>query len=198
MSDLPSTRLTLLRRLGDRDQREAAWREFGALYAGPVYGLICRCGVNPADAEVLAQEVMIKVFRSLATYRGDGPFRAWLRRTVVHCVSDFWRGRPRDRASGDPDADERLAQVADPHWEHDWRDRLIDLACEHVRERQRQPLHWRAYLEFVVEGRSAREVAASLGLDSGYVYVIKGRIQKQLKEEIQRLTAEWGEGEGEP
>jgi RNA polymerase sigma-70 factor (ECF subfamily) len=198
MPDLPSTHLTLLRRLGDPAQREAAWREFGALYAKPVYSLIRRCGVGEADAEVLTQEVMIKVFRSVATYRGAGPFRAWLRRTVVHCVSDFWRGRRPDRGSGSPDVAEQLAQVADPHWEHDWRDRLVQLACDRVRQQQRQPLHWRAYCEFVLEGRSAREVEASTGLAQGYVYVIKGRIGKQLREEMQRLMAEWGEEGDQP
>jgi RNA polymerase sigma-70 factor (ECF subfamily) len=198
MSHWPSTNPTLLRRLNDPCQREEAWREFSTLYGQPVYGLIRRGGVGEDDAEVLTQEVRIKVFRSLASYRAEGPFRAWLRRMVVRCVCDFWRSRRPDRASGDPDTADRLAQVPDPHWEHDWRDRLIHLACERVRLQQRQPLHWQAYCEFVLEGRSAKQIEASTGIGQGYVYVIKGRIQKQLREEMQRLMAEWGEGEDEP
>jgi RNA polymerase sigma factor (sigma-70 family) len=197
MSDLPSTRLTLLRRLGDQDQREAAWQEFLALYARPVYGLIRRRGLGEADAEVLTQDVMIKVFSSLATYRGEGRFRAWLWRMVGNCVTDFWRSRRPDQASGHPNVAEQLAQVIDPHWDHDWRDRLLRLACERVSQRC-QPRHWQAWCEFVLEERPAREVEASTGLNQGYVYVIKGRIQKLLREEMQRLTAEWGEGEDQP
>jgi RNA polymerase sigma factor (sigma-70 family) len=180
MSDWPSTHLTLLRRLGDPNQREDAWREFWGLYTQPVYGLIRRSGISQDEAEVLAQEILMKVFRSLAGYRAEGPFRGWLRRVVVRCVCDYWRSRRPDRASGSPDMAERLEQEPDRHWEHDWRDRLIHFACERVRQ-QRQPLHWQVYCEFVLEGRSA-----------------KGRIQKQLKEEMQRLMAEWGEGEDEP
>src|SRR5262249_6876725 len=163
----------------DPAQREGAWREFSTLYGQPVYGLIRRGGVGEDDAEVLTQEVMIKVFRSLAGYRAEGPFRAWLPRMVVRCVCDFSRRR-RPHATRATQA--RLAKVPDPHWEHDWRDRLIHLACERVRCQQRQPLHWQAYCEFVLEGRSAKQIEASTGIGQGYVYVIKGRIQKQLRE----------------
>jgi RNA polymerase sigma factor (sigma-70 family) len=194
--------MTLLGRMVDQEQREAAWREFVALYTKPVLGLIRHLsGINQADAEDLTQKVMIKVFRSLKDYRRDGRFRSWLRKIVRRCVIDCMRSQRADRATGHSDVAEQLAQVEnrhsqveDRHWEDDWRDRLFHLACDRVKERC-QRLHWQVFCELCLEERSAVEIAASTGLNQAYVYVIRGRIYKQVKEEIQRLKAKWGEGD---
>ena len=38
---------------------------------------------SPADAQDAAQEAFVRAYQSLATYRGDGPFGAWVRRIAV-------------------------------------------------------------------------------------------------------------------
>jgi RNA polymerase sigma-70 factor (ECF subfamily) len=38
---------------------------------------------NPTEAEDVAQEAFLKAYRSLATYRGDGPFAAWVARIAA-------------------------------------------------------------------------------------------------------------------
>jgi RNA polymerase sigma-70 factor (ECF subfamily) len=192
MHDGPKTRRSLLHRLSDPPEREAAWQEFLDLYAKLVYRFILRHGINTADAEVLTQEVLIKVWRSLGTYAGQGPFRSWLQRMARNCVCDYWRQQPRDRASGNPAAAEQLEGVADPHWEEDWHDHLYQLACDRVRK-QVQSSHWRAFCEFALEGHSAKEVEALTGERASYVPVIKARVQKRLNAEIQLLRSEWGD-----
>ena len=58
-----------------------------------VHALAFRLLGNPEDAEDLAQEGFVRAFRSLAFYRGDGSFAAWLRRIVVHLAQDRFRAR---------------------------------------------------------------------------------------------------------
>jgi RNA polymerase sigma-70 factor (ECF subfamily) len=38
---------------------------------------------NPTEAEDVAQEAFLRAYRSLATYRGDGPFAAWVSRIAA-------------------------------------------------------------------------------------------------------------------
>ena len=45
----------------------------------------------PDQVEELAQEVFIKAFQSLAGWRQDGHFRAWLSVIAVRTCYDYWR-----------------------------------------------------------------------------------------------------------
>ena len=38
---------------------------------------------SPVDAQDAAQEAFVRAYQSLATFRGDGPFGAWVRRIAV-------------------------------------------------------------------------------------------------------------------
>ncbi|MEX1296276.1 MAG: sigma-70 family RNA polymerase sigma factor [Candidatus Limnocylindrales bacterium] len=48
-----------------------------------VIGLCRRLLRDPAEAEDVAQEAFIQAYRSLPTFRGDGPFGAWLGRIAT-------------------------------------------------------------------------------------------------------------------
>ena len=49
------------------------------------------------EAENQAQEVFIKAFQSLAGWRQDGHFRAWLSVIAVRTCYDYWRKHYRSR-----------------------------------------------------------------------------------------------------
>jgi RNA polymerase sigma-70 factor (ECF subfamily) len=52
-----------------------------------VIGICHRMLGDPADAEDVAQDAFIQAYRALATFRGDGPFGAWLRRIVIRVAA---------------------------------------------------------------------------------------------------------------
>ena len=65
---------------------------------------ICRCVVgDPADAADAAQDAFLQAYRALATFRGDGPFGAWLRRIAIRVAAARIAAR-RDELSLDVDA----------------------------------------------------------------------------------------------
>ena len=64
---------------GDRE----AFRLIVERAQGPVYRACLRVLGTAADAEDAAQESFVTAFRSLATYRGDGPLQAWLVRIAT-------------------------------------------------------------------------------------------------------------------
>jgi RNA polymerase sigma-70 factor (ECF subfamily) len=78
----------LIRRLKQRD--EAAFREMVQTHQQQVYNLIFRMLGNREEAEDLAQEVFVTVFKSIDSFRGESRFSTWLYRvTVNHCHNRF-------------------------------------------------------------------------------------------------------------
>ncbi len=69
-----------------------AWEVLVRQNIGWVYVVCCRWTRSHSRAEDLAQEVFIRVFQSLDSYRGDGTgFRNWLRRIATNLLIDDYR-----------------------------------------------------------------------------------------------------------
>lgn len=90
----------LVRRLKDREER--AFREMVEEYGDRVFSLTYRMLGNREEAEDLAQEVFITIFKSIDSFRGDSKFSTWLYRvTANHCknrIKYLARRHDRDRA----------------------------------------------------------------------------------------------------
>ena len=81
---MPFGERRLIRRLRDRDER--AFREVVQTYGDQIYNLTYRMLGDPAEAEDVAQEVFITVFKSIDSFRGDAKFSTWLYRIAAnHC-----------------------------------------------------------------------------------------------------------------
>jgi RNA polymerase sigma-70 factor (ECF subfamily) len=90
---------SLLRRLRDRDER--AFRELIDSHRDRVFNITYRMLGHRAEAEDIAQEVFITVFKTIDTFREESKFSTWLYRvTVNHCknrIKYLARRRDRDR-----------------------------------------------------------------------------------------------------
>lgn len=74
----------LVRRLRERD--EQAFRELVTEHRDKVYNLTFRMLGNRAEAEDLAQEVFITVFKTIDSFREEAKLSTWLYRVAVnHC-----------------------------------------------------------------------------------------------------------------
>jgi RNA polymerase sigma-70 factor (ECF subfamily) len=200
MPESPLTRSSLLVRL--RDVRDAvAWAQFVQVYAPLIHGFARRQGLQDADAADLTQEVLQTVagaIRGLAYDPARGSFRGWLFTVVRSRLSNF-RRRQRshpDAGSGDTEVQHMLAGVPAPDddgawWDQEHERRLFAWAAEQVRPAV-EPATWQAFWGTAVEGRTAKEVAAGLGLSVAAVYMAKSRVLGRLKEIIREA-----EGEGD-
>lgn len=90
---------SLLRRLRDRD--EHAFRELIDDHRDRVFNITYRMLGNRAEAEDVAQEVFITVFKTIESFREESKFSTWLYRvTVNHCknrIKYLARRHDRDR-----------------------------------------------------------------------------------------------------
>src|SRR5215813_6022412 len=100
----------LLRRLRDRDER--AFREMVEAYQDRVFNLLFRMIGAREEAEDLAQEVFVTVFKSIDQFRGESKLSTWLYRVAAnHCKNRIkYLARRHDRSTSELDeAAERTA-----------------------------------------------------------------------------------------
>jgi len=72
----------------DRAQRGDAksFEDLYHLHKRRVYSLCLRMTSNAAEAEDLAQEAFLQLYRKIATFRGESAFSTWLHRLTVNVV----------------------------------------------------------------------------------------------------------------
>jgi RNA polymerase sigma-70 factor, ECF subfamily len=67
-----------------RKGNQEAFADLVRRYQARVYNMALASTANEADAEDAAQEVFVKVFRGLGSFRGESTFRTWLYRVAVN------------------------------------------------------------------------------------------------------------------
>jgi len=79
---------------------ETAWEELVRLYTRQIYGLCFRFTGSGSEAQDLTQEVFLRVFRTLRTFRAaEGSFATWLTRVTRNLLIDHYRRSRQDRAT---------------------------------------------------------------------------------------------------
>ncbi len=79
---------------GDTTAFASLYREFAPF----AYSILKRQLGSCPQVDDLLQQVFIKVYRELPVYKGDKPFRAWLRRACYFTVYDYLRQSKRHKA----------------------------------------------------------------------------------------------------
>jgi RNA polymerase sigma-70 factor (ECF subfamily) len=193
MPELPDTRHSLLMKVAESANPDA-WREFTAIYRPAVYRLARRRGLQDADAEDLAQQVLVIISRKIADWRPAAPsgaFRAWLttiaRNAIVNALT---RGTKQigvggsgtlDRLGNQPSRDE-----VEPEIDEEVRRGLFRQAAEQIRPEFEEST-WAAFWLTAVEGLAVEDVARRLGKKTGSIYAARSRIMRRLKEQIQEM-----------
>ena len=79
---------------------EAAWEALTETYTRRVYGMCYRFTGNDGQAQDLTQEVFLRVFKSLKSFRaGEGSLITWLTRLTRNLLIDHYRRSRLDRST---------------------------------------------------------------------------------------------------
>ena len=200
------TRYTLLSRLEDRGDQDS-WKDFFDTYWRLIYSVALKSGLTEAEAQDVVQETIISVARDIHKFERDralGSFKGWLRNIIRWRIADQLRKRTRaswgdaSQTGADlPPPD--VAEIPDPAgeaaesvWEEEWQSNLLKAAMEKIKPQVREE-HYQIFDLYVIKQWPVRQVARTLRVNVGLVYLVKYRLSALLKKEIRRLEEQWNQ-----
>ena len=149
----------------NRDAVQAAGGDalaFERLYSshlGRIHGLVRRMA-GPGDADEITQDVFVRAWQKLGTFRGESAFSTWLHRLAVNVVVERFRSAATKRAKLHDDG--VVLEALPSRTERPDRRMQLDAALEHLPHGARQ-----IFVLHDVEGYKHDEIASMLAISSG-------------------------------
>jgi RNA polymerase sigma-70 factor (ECF subfamily) len=160
-------------------------------YSPRVFATARRYARRDSEIEDIVQEVWLKAFDKLKTFRGEAPFEHWLMRMTVRTCYDFLRAHQRSRESA-------FSEISEP--EEDWLERFVadpasapedaDAAKMLVdRVLEKLPPDARLVIQLLeIEDRSVKEIAELTGWSVPLVKVRAFRARGEMRKILARIT----------
>jgi RNA polymerase sigma-70 factor (ECF subfamily) len=160
-------------------------------YSPRVFATARRYARREDEVQDIVQEVWLKAYQKLSSFRGDAPFEHWLMRLAVHTCYDFLRAHQRNRESSFSDLTEPESNwldhfVADPDSSPEDASAakaLIDRILEQLSPPARMII---TLLE--IEDRSVKEISQITGWSVPLVKVRAFRARAEMRKILARLT----------
>ncbi len=162
-------------------------------YSPRVFATVRRYARRESEVPDIAQEVWLKAFQKLGSFRGEAPFEHWLMRMTVRTCYDFLRAHQRNRELN-------FSELSDP--ETNWLERFVAHDTEGLEhadaarmlvERVLQALSPPARLIITlleIEDRSVKEIATLTGWSVPLVKVRAFRARAEMKKVLAKLKRE--------
>ncbi len=160
-------------------------------YERRIYLLAFHYCPNPQDAEDLSQEVWLKAYQALGSFRGESTFYTWLRKITINCFLNHqrarhysWRGQTTDitlLGADSIEGDERLASASNS--ETTLHNRIL---AERVMQALSEltPPQRLIFLLKHHEGMTYEEIAKAVGCSTGTAKKSVSRAVRKLREHL--------------
>jgi RNA polymerase sigma-70 factor (ECF subfamily) len=155
-------------------------------YERRIYSLALHYCRHHQDAEDLSQEVWLKAYRALPTFRSEASFYTWLRKIMINCFLNHRRARPFGwgRQEDDVAGSEAVAGSEEvfgpPRLEIDLQNRLALVKVMQVLA-EVTPQQRLSFLLKHHEGMTYEEIAKELGCSAGSVKKSVSRTVMKLR-----------------
>ncbi len=162
-------------------------------YSPRIFATARRYARRESEVEDIVQEVWVKAFQKLASFRGEAPFEHWLMRLAVRTCYDFLRGHQRNRET-------TFSELTEP--EGDWLERFVQEpgsasenadAARLLVERLLKQLSPAARLVITlleIEDRSVKEISKLTGWSVPLVKVRAFRARGEMRKILARIAKE--------
>jgi RNA polymerase sigma-70 factor (ECF subfamily) len=162
-------------------------------YQNRIFAMARRYARRESEVEDIVQEVFIKAFQKLDSYRAEAPFEHWLMRLSVRTCYDFLRNHQRNRESvftdmTDQETDWLERFAADPDTALETADAARDLV-ERVLSQLPPPA--RLILTLLeIEERSVKEISELTGWSISLVKIRAFRARAAMRKCLAKMTME--------
>jgi len=169
----------------------ASFEPLVAKYSPRVFATARRYARRESEVEDIAQEVWLKAFDKLKSFRGEAPFEHWLMRMTVRTCYDFLRGHQRNREAS-------FSELSEP--EEDWLNRFVadpgsaaeDAAAAKTlvaRVLKKLSPEARLVIQLLeIEDRSVKEIAKLTGWSVPLVKVRAFRARGEMRKILSRMA----------
>lgn len=162
-------------------------------YQPKVFATARRYSRREDEVEDVVQEIFLKAFQKLSTFRGDAPFEHWLMRLAVRTCYDFLRNHQRNRENaftelheGDDDWLDRFAAEPGIDSEHQEATRaLVNRILEELSPAARLVI---TLLE--IEERTVKEISELTGWSIPLVKVRAFRARNEMRKRLKLIARE--------
>jgi RNA polymerase sigma-70 factor, ECF subfamily len=160
-------------------------------YSPRVFATARRYARRESEVEDIVQEVWLKAFQKLGSFRGDAPFEHWLMRLAVRTCYDFLRGHQRNREAV-------FSDLTAP--EEDWLEHFMSGSETASEESEAARLLVQRVLEELspparlvitlleIEDRSVKEIAQLTGWSVPLVKVRAFRARAEMRKLLARIA----------
>lgn len=155
----------ILEQFANERSREEAFSALVRKYQEKIYWHVRRMVVDHDDADDLVQEIFIKVWKNLGTFRADAQLYTWLYRIATNeCITFLNRKKTRQQVSLDDDTSSYLAEtLADtPYFDGNTAQRKLQEALLTLPQKQRQVFNMKYFDDLKYE-----EISEILGTSVG-------------------------------
>jgi RNA polymerase sigma-70 factor (ECF subfamily) len=171
----------------------ASFEPLVAKYSPRLFATARRYARRESEVEDIVQEIWVKAFQKLRSFRREAPFEHWLMRLAVHTCYDFLRAHQRRREAP-------FSDLFQP--EEDWLERFVSQpsaaaedaeAARQLVGRVLEQLSPSARLVITlleIEERSVKEIAGLTGWSVPLVKVRAFRARAEMRKVLARMTTE--------
>lgn len=158
---------------------QTAFRDLYRQHAGRVYALCLRLTGDASAAEERTQDVFVRLWDKLRSFRGDSAFSSWVHRIAVNVVLTERRATGR--------REQRVMTAADPETlERPRGDSLVGLSIDLERAIAELPDGAReVFVLYDVEGYGHAEIARLVGIAEGTSKAQLFRARRLLREKLE-------------
>lgn len=148
-------------------------------YSRQVFSLIVKVVGNREDAEELAQDVFVKVYRNLSSFKGDSSFSTWIYRIAYNTAISETRRKKHEFLAIEESVINNVSEeeVADALGRSDNSEQMNRLEAALA---QLPPDERAIILLFYMKEKSIDEIAVITGLTASNIKVKLHRIRKKL------------------